>query len=122
MKTLVRLEEFAFFLFSFYLFRLLPFPWWYFPALLFVPDLSMLGYLAGPKIGAAVYNFVHHRGLALAYYVAGALLALPLLSLVGVVVLAHSSLDRAMGYGLKLPESFNSTHLGRIGREASQSR
>ena len=119
MKTLIRLEEFALFLFSIYLFWLLAFPWWYFPVFLFVPDLSMLGYLAGPKIGAAVYNFVHHRGLALAYYVAGALLAIPVVSLVGVIILAHSSLDRALGYGLKLPESFNSTHLGRIGREAS---
>ena len=119
MKTLVRLEEFALFLFSVYLFWLLRFPWWYFPVLLFVPDVSMLGYLAGPRIGAVVYNFVHHRGLALAYYVAGVLLAMPVLSLVGVIVLAHSSLDRAMGYGLKLPEGFNSTHLGRIGREAS---
>jgi hypothetical protein len=120
MKTLVRLEEFAFFLFAIYLFWLLPFPWWYFPLLLFAPDLSMLGYLGGPKIGAVVYNLVHHRGLALAYYVAGALLAIPVLSLVGVVILAHASLDRTFGYGLKLPDSFNSTHLGRIGREASQ--
>ena len=120
MKTLVRLEELALFLFCLYLFWLLPFPWWYFPVLLFVPDLSMLGYLAGPMLGAVVYNFVHHRGLALAYYVAGALLAIPVLSLAGVIILAHSSLDRAMGYGLKLPESFNSTHLGRIGRELSR--
>jgi len=119
LKTLLRLEEFGFFLFSVYLFWLLPFPWWYFPLLLFVPDLSMVGYLGGPRLGAVVYNFVHHRGLALGYYVAGALLAMPVLSLVGVIILAHSSLDRAMGYGLKLPESFNSTHLGRIGREAS---
>jgi hypothetical protein len=120
MKTLLRLEEFALFLFSVYLFSLLNFPWWYFPLLLFVPDLSMLGYLGGPKIGAVVYNFVHHRGLALAYYVVGALLAIPVLSLAGVIILAHSSLDRAVGYGLKLSDSFNSTHLGRIGREASQ--
>ena len=118
MKTLIRLEEFAIFLFSIYLFSLLHFAWWFFPVLLFVPDLSMLGYLGGPRIGAAVYNFVHHRGLALAYYVVGAVLAIPGLSLAGVIILAHSSLDRAMGYGLKLPESFNSTHLGRIGRQA----
>jgi hypothetical protein len=114
MKTLLRLEEFALFLFSIYLFSLLHFPWWYFPVLLFVPDLSILGYLGGPKIGAVVYNFVHHRGLALAYYVSGALLGIPVLSLAGAIVLAHSSLDRALGYGLKLPDSFQGTHLGSI--------
>ena len=118
MKTLLRLEEFAFFLFSIYLFQLLPFPWWYFPLLWLVPDLSMLGYLAGPRVGAAIYNLVHHRGLALLYYVLGVVLGLPVLALAGDILLAHSSLDRVFGYGLKLPDGFGSTHLGRIGRDA----
>ena len=118
MKTTIRLEELGFTLFSVYLFSLLPFPWWYFPVLFFVPDLSMLGYLAGPGIGALVYNFVHHRGLALLYYVLGMLLATPALALAGAIIFAHSSLDRVFGYGLKFPDSFSNTHLGRIGREA----
>ena len=54
----------------------------------------MMGYLAGPRVGAVVYNFIHHRGLALIYYVAGILLAIPVLSLAGIIVFAHSSLDR----------------------------
>ncbi len=29
------------------------------PSFFFVPDLSMLAYLAGPRIGAGVYNLVH---------------------------------------------------------------
>lgn len=118
MKTLLRLEELAFFLFSIYLFSLLPFPWWYFPVLFFVPDLGMLGYLAGPRVGAVIYNFVHHRGLALLYYILGINLSLPVLALAGVILFAHSSLDRVFGYGLKLPDAFTNTHLGRIGREA----
>lgn len=60
MKTTIRLEELGFTLFSIYLFSLLQYPWWYFPVLFFVPDLSMLGYLAGPRLGALVYNLVHH--------------------------------------------------------------
>src|SRR5574340_302429 len=118
MKTIIRLEEFAFFLFSIYLFTLLPFPWWYFALLLFVPDLGMLGYLAAPRVGAVLYNLVHHRGLALLYYVLGVLLGLPVLALAGVILFAHSSLDRVLGYGLKLPEGFNHTHLRTIGRDA----
>jgi hypothetical protein len=119
MKTVIRLEEFAFFLFSIYLFTLLRLPWWYFPVLLLIPDLGMLGYLAGPRLGAVVYNLVHHRGLALLYYVLGVLLGVPVLALAGVILFAHSSIDRAFGYGLKLPSGFTSTHLGRIGRDAS---
>jgi hypothetical protein len=32
----------------------------------------------------------------------------------------HVGVDRALGYGLKLPDSFRSTHLGRIGGKAEQ--
>jgi len=117
-KTILRLEEVGFVLFSIYLFGLLPFPWWYYPVLFFLPDVSMLGYLAGPRIGAVIYNVVHHRALALLFYVLGILLATPALALAGVILFAHSSLDRALGYGLKLSDNFTNTHLGRIGREA----
>ena len=118
MKTTLRLEEAGFFLFSIYLFTLLDVPWWLFPLLLFTPDVSMLGYLAGPRLGAAVYNLVHHRALALGCYVLGAALALPALALAGIILFSHSSLDRVLGYGLKHADSFNHTHLGRIGRAA----
>jgi hypothetical protein len=33
--------------------------WWLFAALLLTPDLSMLGYLVGPRLGATAYNAVH---------------------------------------------------------------
>jgi hypothetical protein len=120
MKTLIRLEELGFFLLSIYLFSLLPYPWWFYPLLFFIPDLAMLGYLAGPRVGAIVYNSIHHRGLALIYYLAGVLLAFPVLSLAGVIVFAHSSLDRVLGYGLKFTDSFGNTHLGRIGRASAE--
>lgn len=120
MKTILRLEEFGLFLFSIYLFGLLRFPWWYYPVLFFVPDVSMLGYLAGPRMGALIYNFVHHRALALLYYVLGLSLGMPGLALAGIIIFAHSSLDRALGYGLKFSDSFTNTHLGPIGREASR--
>ena len=118
MKTILRLEEVGFFLFSIFLFAQLSFPWWYFPLLLFVPDLSMAGYALGPRIGAVIYNLIHHRGLALLAYVLGIYFALPGLALAGLIIFAHSSLDRVLGYGLKFPDSFSSTHLGRIGRDA----
>ena len=116
MKTLIRLEEFGLFLFSIYLYTSLSLPWWYFPLLFFVPDLSMAAYWAGPRVGAYVYNFIHHRALALIYYVAGMAIGAIPLALAGVILFAHSSLDRVLGYGLKYTDSFNATHLGKIGR------
>lgn len=85
------------------------------PALL-VPDLSMVGYLRGPRIGAITYNAVHHLVLALALLGLGWWLSTGWLILAGAAVLAHVGMDRALGYGLKLPTDFRDTHLGRIGR------
>jgi hypothetical protein len=120
MSTLLKLEELGVFLFSIFLFSSLPYSWWLFPVLLFAPDLSMVGYVAGPAIGAFTYDLIHHRAIALALYVSGVLLYLPLLSLVGVVMLAHASLDRVVGYGLKYSDAFTHTHLGTIGRPSQE--
>jgi hypothetical protein len=116
LTTLIRLEELGVFLFSIYLYSLLRYPWWLFPILLFTPDLSILGYSLGPAVGAVTYNIVHHRFVALALIVVGMLAPLPVMSLVGVMLLAHASLDRALGYGLKHQDAFTHTHLGWIGR------
>jgi hypothetical protein len=88
------------------------------PALL-APDLSMLGYLAGPRVGALTYNLIHNWalpvGLALLAIAIGQLWPL----LAATAVAAHVGWDRALGYGLKLPTGFKDTHLGRIGRDRS---
>jgi hypothetical protein len=86
------------------------------PALL-APDLSALGYLAGPRVGAITYNLVHNWALAvLLVFLSIAIHALwPLLA--ATVIGAHVGFDRALGYGLKLPSGFQETHLGRIGRK-----
>ena len=116
MKTLIKLEELGEFLFSIYLFALLPYPWWFYPLFFFAPDLSMLGYIAGSNLGAITYNLIHHKAIALGLFIAGMILHVPVVSLIGVLFLGHSSLDRVLGYGLKFSDSFNSTHLGAIGR------
>jgi hypothetical protein len=118
MKNLIRLEELGFFLFSIYLFALLPYAWWVYPVFLLAPDLSMLGYIGGARLGAVIYNFVHHRAVALILYLVGVFLTLPAFSLAGAILLGHSSLDRVFGYGLKFSDSFHNTHLGKIGPQA----
>ena len=117
MNIMVRLEEFGIFLFSIYLYSTLAYQWWLFPLLLFIPDISMGGYLKDKKIGAIVYNIFHFRAFALLLFVLGSYLSISLVSLIGVILFAHSSLDRAFGYGLKFYNSFGHTHLGMIGRD-----
>jgi hypothetical protein len=116
MKILLKLESLGLWLFSIFLFSQLDFAWWWYPLLLLAPDLGMLGYLAGPRIGAWAYNLVHHQSLAVAVYVFGILLVNPVLQLAGVIMFGHSNMDRLFGYGLKHEDSFQNTHLGRIGK------
>ena len=90
-------------------------PLWLVPLLL-APDLSMLGYLRGPALGALTYNLVHNLAISLVLVGAGWTLAIAPLALAGAVLIAHVGMDRTLGYGLKLPTDFRDTHLGRIGR------
>jgi len=84
--------------------------------LLLVPDVSMVGYLRDPRLGALTYNLVHNWVLGLGVLGLGLASGVAAVSLAGAVLIAHVGMDRAMGYGLKL-SSFQDTHLGRIGRE-----
>lgn len=114
MKLLVDLEEVAIFVACLLVFALGGWPWWFFPAVLLLPDLSMLGYAFGPRPGAILYNLFHHRAPALAAVTAGMLLPGSWLLPAGIVMLAHISMDRALGYGLKQFRGFRYTHLGRL--------
>jgi hypothetical protein len=90
--------------------------WFLFLVLFLAPDLSMLGYLAGPRTGALVYNLAHTYAAPVLLAGAGLVVGLPLLPALALIWAAHIGLDRALGYGLKLPTGFRDTHLGRIGR------
>ena len=116
MKNLLKLEEFLMFGLALFLFSKLDYGWGWFALWFFAPDLSMLGYLANPRVGAWTYNLIHHKGLAVVLYVFGNLLSIPWLMFAGTILFGHSSFDRVLGYGLKHEDAFQNTHLGMIGR------
>jgi hypothetical protein len=116
MKNLLKLEELFMFALSIFLFTKLDFAWWWYPVLLFTPDLSMIGYLVSPQVGAAIYNFVHHKALGIGIFLIGIVLANQPLQLASLILFGHSSMDRVLGYGLKHSDSFQNTHLGMIGK------
>ena len=93
--------------------------WWLYAILFLAPDLSFAGYLAGPKIGAIVYNAAHSTLAPAALMAAGLALAVPPMLSIAMIWLAHIGFDRALGYGLKYSGGFGFTHLGRIGRDAT---
>lgn len=93
-----------------------PFAWWAAVLIFFAPDLAFAAYLAGPRRGAMVYNAVHLYGFGAAIAALGVALDQPGLIGAGLLWAGHAGFDRMLGYGLKLPDNFQSTHLGRIGK------
>ena len=89
-------------------------PWWLYAVLFLAPDLAMLAYLAGPRVGGAVYNVLHNYAGPI--LLAGVLYATKVPFGVPLIWAAHIGFDRMLGYGLKYPRGFAYTHLGRAGR------
>ncbi len=115
---LQRLEGSALLVLAVVLFAWSDVSWWWFGFLLLAPDVFMVGYAGGPRLGADLYNFGH----ALIWPVALLAVGIPAgrlgLIAAGSIWLAHIGMDRALGYGLKLEDGFTHTHLGPIGRRA----
>lgn len=120
-NTLLRLEGLAVLLVALGIYSQYGSSWWLFAGVFLLPDVTMLGYLVSPKVGAWMYNSVHtyvtpliFAGGAFAFRATAAEYA----SLIGSITLiwiAHIGFDRALGFGLKLTTGFKHTHLGRIG-------
>jgi hypothetical protein len=114
MKNILKLEELGLLILSIFAFYHTDFPWWYYLAFILLPDIGMLGYAINNKIGALTYNFFHHRLLSVVFYLSGFQLKNEWLVFGGIILLGHISLDRLLGYGLKYPDSFKNTHLGKL--------
>ena len=117
MKRVIILEEIAMFGLALFAFASMDFSWWLFPALLLAPDISMIGYAAGNRFGAILYNIFHHKALAVCIFICGFYLQSNWIQLAGIILFAHSSMDRIFGYGLKYTDGFTHTHLGLIGNK-----
>lgn len=114
-RVLLRLEGLATLIGALITYEAIGASWGLFALLLLLPDLSLIGYVAGARTGAAAYNALHtHIGPA-------ALAALAYLEVVPpawpvcLIWAAHIGMDRALGLGLKFPSAFKHTHLGNVG-------
>jgi hypothetical protein len=119
MDITIKIEEAAITVVSTYFLSIynLGLPVWALVLLFFSPDLSMLGYLLNTRVGAFTYNLFHHRGLALALLATGFFTHLDILITGGLLLVAHLSFARMLGYGLKYEDDFKHTSLGWIGKD-----
>jgi Domain of unknown function (DUF4260) len=120
-RILLRLEGAALAAGAVYMYHRIGANWWLFAALILVPDVSMVAYFGGTRLGAIVYNALH---VTLGPLICTALgLLLPSFDLLSIALIwaTHIGADRALGFGLKYAAGFGFTHLGRIGGALSGS-
>src|SRR5215208_204987 len=88
--------------------------WLLFVVLFLVPDLSILGFPGGPRVGAVSYNLFHTHAPP-GKHGAFRLLAGGSLSVsVALVWFSHIGFDRMVGFGSKYPTGFFDSHLHRL--------
>ncbi len=89
-----------------------PHHWLLFVCLFLLPDLSLLVSLGGPSaVASGFYNLMHNYVLPGVLGILAAPLQSALLGELSLIWIAHISLDRMLGYGLKYPTSFKFTHI-----------
>jgi hypothetical protein len=113
-QLLLRLEGLAAFALALLIYAEVGASWWLFVVLFFVPDLSLLGYLAGSRIGAILYNAVHTYVLPAALFGFGFVAERQLAMALGLIWAAHIAADRLLLFGLKYQAGFRETHLHRV--------
>jgi hypothetical protein len=111
---LLRLEGLAVLVAALVLYFHAEFGWLLLILLFLAPDLSMAGYLLGPRLGALAYDAFHTEVLPIALGTAGVLAGSDLAMQLALIWLAHIGADRLLGYGLKYPTGFKDTHLQRV--------
>ena len=110
-KVLLRIEAGLDLVLSLIFYQYLHANWILFVVLLLAPDLAILGYIGGTRIGTICYNLIHTFAgpfLLIGYScLTGSMWLLPY----ALIWTSHIGLDRMLGFGLKYPTEFRDTHL-----------
>ncbi len=110
-KVLLRIEGGLDLVLSLIFYQYLHANWILFVVLLLAPDLAILGYVGGTRIGTICYNLIHTFAgpfLLIGYScLTGSMWLLPY----ALIWTSHIGLDRMLGFGLKYPTEFRDTHL-----------
>jgi hypothetical protein len=85
--------------------------------LIILPDISMIGYMKNPRLGAFVYNLGHSYVIPFITVIASYIFQSEWGLLFSFLWFAHVGLDRFLGFGLKFDTSFSDTHLGKLGQK-----
>ena len=96
--------------------------WWLVPLVILLPDFLWMGYVAGTKIGAYVYNIGHATPLPALMAAVAWWQGSSLWFAMGAIWLGHIGMDRVFRYGLKYNDHFQHTHLSTVKENKKHSR
>ena len=113
-RRLLHLEGLAVLVASLALYFDAGYGWLLLVVLFLAPDVSTIGYLAGPAVGAVTYDVVHTYVWPIALGVVGVLGDSGSAVQIALIWTAHIGMDRMLGYGLKYPTAFRDTHIQRV--------
>jgi hypothetical protein len=88
--------------------------WLLFIILFLAPDISFLAYFGGPKTGAFVYNIFHTCIIPFIVFIVALVYDNSVGMHVAIIWFAHIGADRMMGYGLKYPRGFKTSHMKKV--------
>lgn len=114
---ILKLEALLFFVATIGAYYFVGASWLMFFVLILVPDIFMFGYLKNSRLGAMVYNIGHMYVTPVIFLGFYAFSHKPIFLIVSIIWIAHISMDRMLGFGLKLDLGFKHTHLGEIGKK-----
>ncbi|CIT28002.1 MULTISPECIES: DUF4260 domain-containing protein [Bacilli] len=114
MGILIRLENAFVFITAVIIYFMFGFSLWLFLILLLVPDISMLGYLYNNKIGSYIYNIGHSYIVPILITLLYLAMGVNFLLGIALIWLAHISMDRTIGYGLKYTVGFDKTTIQKV--------
>lgn len=114
--VLLRLEGFLLFAVGLFFYWQQGYSWTLFWFTILLPDVTMLAYFLDSTKGAFAYNLSHAKLLPSALLLVALVLKSGLLIALATIWFIHIGFDRALGFGLKYPKGFKSTHLGVIGK------
>ncbi|MFI3730793.1 DUF4260 domain-containing protein [Vagococcus fluvialis] len=109
---LLKIENLLLFMLTLFIyFYLFKFSLWYFLILLFIPDVSMIGYFINTKVGAYIYNTIHYLFFPITLLFISILVKSNTATMIALIWISHIFMDRSLGFGLKYLDDFKHTHL-----------
>lgn len=114
MSNLIRLENACVFIAVVSVYFIFDFSLWIFLLFLLAPDISMVGYAVNKDIGSKVYNLGHTYVLPIIVTLLYLVTNEETILQISLIWLAHISMDRTIGYGLKYALGFDKTTIQKV--------